>query len=367
MSMATVEPFSWDREEARAGAFDGKFLIGVMTTGIYCLPSCTARAPRPQNVRMFATEGGALAAGLRACKRCRPDLFYRGEDEDIALFAGLARRVRAAPGDYRNTGALAKAAGVSGTKLGDLFRAHAQATPAAWLRREHVRAAQDLLLASDEKVVDVGFACGFESESVFHRQFLAIARMTPGAYRARNGAPSQKGSGDRRVIEGTRFGLMETKFGAAAAWVDRAGRLVRFHLRPRNPVKGDPYAERDDRAIAQVKAQIAEYCAGRRREFDLELAAEGTRFQLLVWHALVDIAFGKTESYGALAKRIGHPGGARAVGLANGANPIALVVPCHRVIGADGRLTGYAGGLALKRALLKHEADVAGYRLDLFD
>src|ERR1043165_4970971 len=135
--MRTPEPFSWDRAEARSG----KFLIGVLTTGIYCLPSCTARQPKAENVRVVRTEDEARALGLRACKRCRPDLFYRGEDEDISLFEGLAGRARAAPYEFPDAPALAKAAGVSLTKLGDLFREHAHFAPAAWLRRARVRAA----------------------------------------------------------------------------------------------------------------------------------------------------------------------------------------------------------------------------------
>lgn len=180
--------YSWDRAEARQGKFDGKFIIGVLTTGIYCLPSCPARPPKPQNVRLFTTEAQAKAAALRACKRCRPDLFYRGEDEDIALFDGLAQRVRAAPHDYADARALARAAGVSLTKLGDLLRDHAHLAPAQWLRRQRVRQAADVLLHARGKVADIGFAAGFESESVFHRQFLNIMRMTPGAWRALDGA-----------------------------------------------------------------------------------------------------------------------------------------------------------------------------------
>ena len=93
--MKYPEPMSWDRAEARKGKFNGKFIIGVMTTGIYCLPSCAARPPKPQNVRLFTTEAEAKAAGLRACKRCRPDLYYKGEDENVALFEGLTARISA--------------------------------------------------------------------------------------------------------------------------------------------------------------------------------------------------------------------------------------------------------------------------------
>lgn len=179
---------SWNRAEARAGRFDGKFLMGVMSTGIYCLPSCAARPPRPENVRVFADEAQAQAEGLRACKRCRPDLYYRGEDADIALFEGLAARVAAGTARFADATALARASGVSATKLADLFRLHAHLAPAQWLRRMRVAQAAQLLLTKRTKVVEIGYAAGFESESVFHRQFLAHARMTPGAYRALNGA-----------------------------------------------------------------------------------------------------------------------------------------------------------------------------------
>jgi AraC family transcriptional regulator of adaptative response / DNA-3-methyladenine glycosylase II len=183
-----IKPFSWDRALAREGRYDGKFLIGVLTTGIYCLPSCAARPPKPENVRLYRTEDEAKAAGLRACKRCRPDLFYRGEDSDISLFEGLIARVRVAPERFADVSSLAQACGVSQTKLGELMRDHAHLAPAQWLRRERVRAACRQLLAGEDKIADIGFAVGFESESVFHRQFLALTRMTPGSYRALKGS-----------------------------------------------------------------------------------------------------------------------------------------------------------------------------------
>jgi AraC family transcriptional regulator, regulatory protein of adaptative response / DNA-3-methyladenine glycosylase II len=186
--MKLPEPMSWDRAEARKGRFDGKFIIGVLTTGIYCLPSCAARPPKPQNVRLFTSEEQAKAAGLRACKRCRPDLYYKGEDENVSLFQGLADRVAAAPESFADAPALAKEAGVSLTKLGDLYRDHAHLAPAQWLRRVRVKRAAGELLAGKDRVAEIGFGAGFESESVFHRQFLGQMRMTPGAYRALDGA-----------------------------------------------------------------------------------------------------------------------------------------------------------------------------------
>ena len=160
--------------------------------------------------------------------------------------------------------------------------------------------------------------------------------------------------------------ILESPFSTFAAWVDEKGRLVRFNLRATGAAKIDPDAERSPKALTDVRRQVNEYAKGKRQIFELELAAEGPEFNQRVWNALCDIPFGTTTSYGAVARTIGYPKAARAVGAANGANPIALIVPCHRVIGSDGSLTGYGGGLPLKRALLAHEAEVARGANDLF-
>jgi methylated-DNA-[protein]-cysteine S-methyltransferase len=163
-----------------------------------------------------------------------------------------------------------------------------------------------------------------------------------------------------------RWGPIETRFGTFGAWVDGAGRLKRFWLNLERARPEELSASRDDNAVLQVAREVQEYCAGKRKDFTLELAPEGTEFQMRVWKALLQIPYGATTSYGAMARKLGHPNGARAVGLANGSNPIGLIVPCHRVIGADGSLTGYGGGLPLKRALLAFEAENAGMSGDLF-
>jgi methylated-DNA-[protein]-cysteine S-methyltransferase len=162
------------------------------------------------------------------------------------------------------------------------------------------------------------------------------------------------------------WSLIDTPFQKMAAWVDEEGRLLRFTLRADGAARIDPQAENNSRKLVEVQRQVTEYADGKRRDFQFELKAEGPEFDQKVWKALCDIPFGTTTSYGAVAKTIGHPTAARAVGAANGANPIALIVPCHRVIGSDGTLTGYGGGLPLKRKLLEHEARVAGTRFDLF-
>ena len=159
---------------------------------------------------------------------------------------------------------------------------------------------------------------------------------------------------------------IETPFGLFAAWVDEAGRLLRFRFRSDDAERVDREAKENPAALENVRRQVAEYSAGKRRTFDFELLPDGADFEQQVWKALSDIPFGRTVSYGAIAKSIGQPGAARAVGAANNANPIALIVPCHRVIGSDGSLTGFGGGLPLKRKLLEHEARVCGTRYDLF-
>jgi methylated-DNA-[protein]-cysteine S-methyltransferase len=169
------------------------------------------------------------------------------------------------------------------------------------------------------------------------------------------------------MSDGTlRWGPVETRFGQMGAWVDARGRLKTFWLNLKRASKFELAFERNEKAIAHVVREVREYCDGKRKDFTLELAPEGTEFQQSVWDELVKIPYGTTTSYGALAKKLGRPNGARAVGTANGSNPIGLIVPCHRVIGSDGSLTGYGGGLPLKKALLAFEAENSAKPDDLF-
>ncbi|SUX29971.1 methylated-DNA--[protein]-cysteine S-methyltransferase [Chromobacterium vaccinii] len=152
-------------------------------------------------------------------------------------------------------------------------------------------------------------------------------------------------------------GLIDTRFGPVAAWLDIRGALLRLLFNPTPEQLAAHACPRDDAALAEVARQLAEYQAGDRQAFDLPLAPQGTAFQQQVWAALREIPYGHTVSYGELARALGNPDGARAVGRANATNPIALIVPCHRVLGTDGSLTGYAGGLQLKAALLRFELE----------
>ncbi len=155
---------------------------------------------------------------------------------------------------------------------------------------------------------------------------------------------------------------METPLGLLLL-VAEDGALCRLSMLDAAPAADDAPGRRDDRALAGVRAQLDEYLAGGRRDFEVPLRLQGTAFQQRVWAALCEIPYGGTISYGELARRVGTPGGSRAVGLANGRNPVSIVVPCHRVIAADGTLGGYGGGLERKRALLDLEQVASGQRL----
>ncbi|MDQ1472464.1 MAG: AraC family transcriptional regulator [Bryobacterales bacterium] len=191
----TIEVMRWDEDALfqqfllRDPSFNGKFLTGVLTTGIYCLPSCPARRPKRENVRFFRSPAEALNSGLRPCRRCRPDYFYRGVEWHENLFEETAMRVRSNPAAFFDISALARAAGVSRTALNTLFRDHAHESPAAFLRSvrvEHVCR----LLQEGAKPGDAAASAGFESSSSFHEQFIARTGLTPGTYAALPGSSS---------------------------------------------------------------------------------------------------------------------------------------------------------------------------------
>lgn len=168
---------------ASDSAADGRFITGVLTTGIYCVPSCRARKPNPENVRFFATEQEARCAGLRPCRRCRPHHFYERYDPDLHLAVGVADLARRAPGALAGVHGLVRVAGVGATKLHALFRRHYHTTPAAFLSRTRIAAACQLLLHGRASTSEVAFAVGFEAVSTFYEQFVRRMGLTPGEYR----------------------------------------------------------------------------------------------------------------------------------------------------------------------------------------
>lgn len=177
-----------DRMLARDRAYDGRFLTGVVSTGIYCLPSCPAKNPKPENVRFFHRPEEARRAGLRPCKRCRPDDFYRRHDPDLALLESLVARMRREPAAFADVAAVARSAGLGSSKLHELCRRHFHSTPARLLADARGRVARRLLLETGRSVADIAFEVGWESLSSFHASFSRSSFLTPLAYRRTLGA-----------------------------------------------------------------------------------------------------------------------------------------------------------------------------------
>ena len=182
-SMALTRERKIERMLASDAEYDGRFLTGVLTTGIYCLPSCRARKPKPENVRFFRRPEAAEAAGLRACKRCKPLDFYRDHDPDRARVEDLTAKLRQEPQAFRNVGDLVTHCGVSSSKLNELVRKHYHTTPSAMLARHRIDWACRELAASDRAVAEIAYDAGFESLSVFNQSFRKRVRLSPRSYR----------------------------------------------------------------------------------------------------------------------------------------------------------------------------------------
>ncbi|MFN7957866.1 MAG: Ada metal-binding domain-containing protein [Holophagaceae bacterium] len=178
----------YERILAKDASFNGRVLTGVLTTGIYCLPSCPARKPLAINVRFFPDEPAARAAGLRPCKRCRPDAFYRGEDADLARLESALAQAMAQPAAFPEVEALAEAAGVGVTKLKDLFRDHVHLQPAVVLQRIRIQSACSRLAAGQGELTDLALDSGYESASGFHEAFRRQTGLSPGAFRTMLGS-----------------------------------------------------------------------------------------------------------------------------------------------------------------------------------
>lgn len=172
----------WDYIHAHRNALVGHLLIGVLSTGIYCLPSCRARKPKAENVRFFKTEAEAQAAGLRPCRRCHPDYFYREYDPDLECLIVLVEALKREPGTFTGLEAMATVSGIGVTKLHELFRQHYHTTPAAFLGRVRIAAACQMLADPDRKVIDVAYAAGYESLSAFHANFRKAVGVSPKDY-----------------------------------------------------------------------------------------------------------------------------------------------------------------------------------------
>jgi AraC family transcriptional regulator, regulatory protein of adaptative response / methylated-DNA-[protein]-cysteine methyltransferase len=328
----------------RDPSFEGIFFVGVRTTGIFCRPTCTAKKPARENVDFFATPSEALHGGYRPCLRCHP---MDPGKRPPKLIERLRAEVERAPGGRLTDKELAAIA-IDPSTARRQFKRHYGMTFQAYYR------ARRLGLALREvrrggRVDEAKNGSGFESASGFREAFTRIFGDPPTAAKSRAPMFAER---------------LETPLGGMIAVADDEGlRLLEFAdrraterelsiLRKRlrtNIVPGEhPHLE-------TIRSQLADYFSGRKLEFDIPLAPVGSAFQLRAWEILRSIPVSETRSYSWMARRLGDENARRAVGRANGTNMICIVIPCHRVIRADGTLCGYGGGLWRKKWLLDHE------------
>lgn len=331
---------------ARDRARDGQFVVGVVSTGIYCRPSCPARRPRPENARYFASIEEAESAGFRPCKRCEPQAVTR-ETAAVQLAINLLR----AADERLSLAELAEQCGYSPNHLQRIFARATGLSPAAYgraLREERVRTS----LSEAGAVTPAIYDAGYETPSRFYEGMEGKLGMTPSAW-----AKGGQGVTIHWAIAATTLGPMlvaATGKGVCRLSFNEGEEDLRARFPKADLAQGgEDFAALVQRVVAAVE-QPGQGAA------DIPLDVVGTAFQQRVWDELKRIPAGETRSYGELAAALGKPSASRAVGGANGANPVAVLVPCHRVVQADGSLGGYAYGPDIKRELLRREIEGEG-------
>jgi AraC family transcriptional regulator of adaptative response/methylated-DNA-[protein]-cysteine methyltransferase len=325
-------------------SFDGVFYAAVKTTGIFCRPSCPSR-PNLGNVEFFPSVKECLFAGYRPCKRCHP---LEATGKHPSWVRELISRVEAAP-DARFKASDLRDLGVTPERARRWFQQHYGISFAAWCRGNRLAGAF-MRIRKGTSLDEAGFDSGFESLSGFREAFSRAFGEAPG--RSRQAA-------ERVVIT-----MLESPLGPLLAGASDTGisfleytdrRMLEHNFKSMRRRFGCGVVPGRHPLLDQLERELKEYFQGRRRDFTLPLAAHGTPFQDRVWTELRRIPYGVTIAYDELARRIGQPIAQRAVARANGMNFVCILIPCHRVIGKDGSLTGYGGGLWRKRLLLELE------------
>lgn len=334
----------WDAFSRRNRGMDGQFVGAVLTTGIYCKPSCPARHPKRANIHFYTDAAAARAAGFRACLRCRPDEVGR---DRLAVEAALAliEGADAPP----SLDAIALHVGYAPHHFHRLFKRETGLTPAAYART--IRASRlKQALEGEGSVTGAIYDAGYNAPSRAYADAVRHLGMTPSAWKA----------GGRGVV--IRHMVTPTSLGPMLIAATERG-LVRISfdedegdLRRRFPHADILPADAAFAALAQQVAALVE-SPGKGTGQDLPVDVQGTAFQHAVWDALRAIPAGETRSYKEIASVIGKPGAVRAAGTACGDNVLAVLVPCHRVLRSDGGLGGYAYGIERKKVLLERERD----------
>ena len=336
----------WSLVLARDTRADGRFVYAVRSTGVFCRPSCPSRRPRLENVEFFDSPALAQQAGYRACRRCSPTernqqaqkieaaCRYIDENLDVTLsLTAVSQHVKISPFHFQRL--FKRILGVSP-------RQYQQARRAGKFRQA---------LLGDGRVTDAIYEAGYSSSSRAYESIPAQLGMTPSAFR-------RKGEG----VE-IRYTVLATELGKMLiATTERGVCAVRFSendaalLRELKQEFGAAAISRDDRGLEPVAEQVKQLLSGSVATSSIPIDIQGTAFQQLVWETLRKIPAGETRSYAQVAASIGRPKAVRAVANACGSNPVAVVVPCHRVVHKNGGLSGYRWGVKRKKMLLEREA-----------
>ena len=329
---------------------DGKFYYAVKTTGIYCLPSCTARPALRENVAFFDTTEDAEKAGFRPCKRCWP----KGPSKTAVHEAAVAKACRLieTAEEEPTLDQLAKEAGMSNYHFHRVFKVLIGVTPKEYAMAHRTRRVRQELVKRNS-VTEAFYGAGFSSSGRFYAKSTETLGMTPTKFR--------KGGAGARI----RFAVGECSLGSVLVAVSEKGVCAISlgddpDLQVRDLQDQFPRAELvgGDQEFEKLVAHVVGFIEAPRAQFNLPLDVRGTAFQLRVWQALREIPVGSTVSYAGIAERIGAPKAVRAVAQACASNHIAVAIPCHRVLRNDGALSGYRWGVERKSALLKREAAV---------
>ena len=338
----------WQQVQAHDLGGDGQFVYAVRTTGIYCRPSCPSRRPARKNVVFYPTSAEAHAAGYRPCKRCQPDTIHPQTSRVISACHYLDQQEK-----NPTLSELGRAVGMSPYALQRLFQRILGVTPRQyWATRQTRRFQQEL--ATSSSVTTAIYAAGYRSSSRLYEQSNATLGMTPSNYKKHGKgqeifyttADSPLG---RILVAATERGL------CAVAFAETDAELCRNLQHD----FAQASLQRDDEILADRLAVVLSQLHEHPLSTALSLDVRATAFQCRVWQALQQIPRGETRSYGEIAQQIGQPAAVRAVARACAQNPVAVVVPCHRVIGKSGKLTGYRWGVKRKQILLQLESDSA--------
>ncbi|MBA3273831.1 MAG: bifunctional transcriptional activator/DNA repair protein Ada [Chthoniobacterales bacterium] len=333
----------------RDASFEGIFFVGVRTTGIFCRPTCSAKKPARQNVDFFPTTSEALHGGYRPCLRCQP---MDPDKRPPKLIERLRAEIEKAPGG-RLTDKELSALEIDPSTARRQFKRHYGMTFQAYHRARRMGLALREVRKGG-RVSEAKEESGFESDSGFREAFARIFGEAPTGAKERSALFAERIEtplGTMLAVAGDE-GLRLLEFTDRRA-LQRELTILRQRLRT-NVVPGEhPYLD-------TIRAQLAAYFSGANLDFDVPLAPVGSEFQMRTWQLLRAIPKGETRSYSWMADELKIPGARRAVGRANGTNMLCIIIPCHRVIRADGTLCGYGGGLWRKKWLLEHERKFVG-------